>query len=203
MSSDRPSNRKSNSKRAPASPTPPARKNLPKSRTAENLEALLHLLDDGATTDAASARKRKPQNAASGADAIPCQENSAMANDESPFMQELARARADLHQEHRSRVALEEEAETLRRECASLQQQIAALDKQRHGLQTARFDLESQLDAEQRQRELLIDQVDVISAQLTTARSRREKIAAELEAARQECASLKSELEAMRLSQEE
>jgi chromosome segregation ATPase len=194
VSSNRRSNRKRTSKRASATPESPARTNRPKSRTADYLKALLDFLDKAATPTVTSSANGKSQKASSSGNSKSSRKKTSSAKDESSFMQELARLRDDLHKEQRSRVAVEAEAEALRQEVASLQRRIEALDTQRRGLQTARVDLETQLDAEQRQREFLIDQLDAINARLTATRSRSEKQAAELGVVKGECESLTGEL---------
>ncbi|MDA1056016.1 MAG: hypothetical protein O3C40_37015 [Planctomycetota bacterium] len=114
MSVDQPRKRKPSSKQAPGLAKTPGAKKRPKSLTADDLEALLNLLDDDETSGTAAAPKRKTR------EPVPPRKGPTAVGGASSFMQELARARADLHQEHRSREALEEEAESLRRELARL-----------------------------------------------------------------------------------
>ncbi len=203
MSADPPQKRKPASKRDPVSPKKPPKKRS-NSPTAENLEALLHLLDDGVALESGLPAELKNQAPAAGRTPKPPNEKTPPPAGAHSFMQELARARADLHKERRSRIALAEEIESLRRElfqvaakgspkldalsreCEGLQKQLAALERQRRKLQDARLDLESQLEAEQQQREQLIDQTDALSRRLAAERSQRESIAAELDTTRRE-----------------
>lgn len=202
MSVDRRPKRKTASKRESAAPKKPPKKKRSGSPTADNLEALLNLLDDEANVDAGLVAARKTRKPAAGRTPKPPKEPSA--GEASSFIQELARARAELHREHRSRIVLEgqteslrgeiarltaneaAETDTLRRDCAELRRQLAALEMQRNKLHDARLDLESQLETEQRQREQLNDQLDATDRQLAAERSRRETIAADLEASRRE-----------------
>lgn len=186
---DRSSNRKATSESRAGSRESASKKKLAKSRTVDNLEALLHLLDDGGIPPDPS--DKAPQRLSQ-----PAEPSAANAS----FMRELARARDDLYQVRRVNHDLEQAVEVLRHECATLQHQVAGLDRQRQILAETRFQLESQLEAEQQQRERLLDEVDANSIKLNASQTQQLELATELEVARRENNALTSELAVARSS---
>ena len=193
MATDRPSKRKSTPKRAPTSQKRSGTKKRSKTQTADDLEALLALLDKSEVPTASSEPVKTTPKAAVRRKTRRTKDVPLEADNNASFLGELASARAELHKERRARIAIEEKTEAirqelsriaasdsedsdaLRREGVHLQKQLAKLGAERQKLQVARTDLTSQLAAETAARE-------VLAAELNDARRQIEQQAIEAEA---------------------